>query len=78
MKPCIVQVAELEAEKKAEKIIALAEEVEELEEAQVVKNGSRDKFGNLRTNVGGSRKSLQGRGQTKITIKPVNEIQNLR
>ena len=68
MKPCIVQVAELEAEKKAEKIIALAEEVEELEEAQVVKNGSRDRFGNLRKNVGGRPKKVQ-----ELTIAEQNE-----
>ena len=60
MNHCLHQVAELEAEKKAEKVVALAEEEAELQANVGVKNGSRDKWGNLRKNVGGRPRKLAG------------------
>ena len=63
------QVAELEAEKKAEKVVALAEEEAQLQQNVGVKNGSRDRWGNLRKNVGGRPPKLAGRRTDELAEK---------
>ena len=57
------KVAALEAQKKEQTtVVGMEEEREQFEESDVVKNGNQDRWGNLRTNVGGRpRKEVGGR-----------------